>query len=86
MFTVDGSAIANRLCGQINKVSAEIRNLLASLNSTKKELSSASTEFKCTEAFDLSSALYKEIVLAPVRFIYIQSLGGCFNCCLLLDF
>ena len=82
MFTVNGSAIANRLCGQINKVSSEIRNLLASLNSTKKELSFASTEFKCTEAFDLSSALYKEIVLAPFHL----HTGGCFNCCLLLDF
>ena len=58
---LDGSAIASRLAKQINKVCAEIKNLLASYNSMNAEVSNDFKPITYVEILDVKSAAYKEV-------------------------
>eukprot|EP00111_Clytia_hemisphaerica_P021268 TCONS_00062607-protein len=59
----DGSAIATRLSKQINKVCKEIKNLLASYNSMRSEISPKFKPVDYKEALDVKSSIYNEINL-----------------------
>lgn len=58
----DGSAIANRLSAQINKVCREIKNQLDGLNDIRKELNESYSNLKYSEILDVNSAVYQKNV------------------------